>query len=60
MAATEPLRQDFVATDWRRGNPGLACLSDNISKMERTARPCSLYCAKEVGLAVCTFWETPV
>lgn len=49
--------------DWEMGNPGLACLSDNVSKMERTAVPCSPYCAalfREIGRAICTFRETPV
>src|SRR6516162_10300191 len=42
---------------------GWPVLSDNVSKMERAVRHCSLYRAslfKEVGLAVGTFWETPV
>jgi hypothetical protein len=59
----QTLRQDFVVRIEKGGNPGLACLSDNTSKMERTAVPCSPYWValfREIGRAVCTFWETPV
>ncbi len=52
----------FLLLSIREG-AGLARLSDDVSKRERTPLSCSPHSAvlfKEIGFAVCTFGEKPI